>query len=414
MKCRIRIFCLILSALLLQGGEWQSKGEIAAEGRLFTDDQSAFTQDGNLGLFTRLETGYRKGVLRLRLRAFGRVDHEDGTRDLTAFEEGWFGLRKGPWDLRTGFQMVNWTATEAFHPADIINSRNLDSDIENPEKLGELMVSLRRTIRDGGLTLYYLPRYEEPKLPGPSSRLSFVPAGLELGRPIWLEGDGDISSDGYGHQWGARFTQTLGDADLSIHFLDHMDRQFPVFGNPDPATGFLHPAYLRVRDLGATYLHILGSLIFKLEYAHKDFEDQTGLTAALNQTDHQQAAIGFEYGWANTSGSETTLLLEGQAVLGTTEEERAALTAFQQDILAGLRHAWNDTSSKEFILTLIFDMERNHEYLLNFRYSQRLSDTWSMRTGLRWVDAPPKGERPLGLEVLDESNQVFFTLTRFF
>jgi len=402
----------VVGSVCLGASGWKSKGEVTLESRQFTDDDLEHTQDYNLGLFVRIETRYRKGPFRLQVRAFGRVDHEDSTRDLTALEEAWAGYRKGPWDLRLGFQMWNWTATEAFHPADVMNSRNLDSNIENPEKLGELMFSARRAIGDGGLSLYYLPRYEAPNLPGPSSRLSFVPAGLTVGKPIWLEDDA-ISSDHYGAQWGARFTQTFGDADLSVHYLDHMDRQYPLF-SLEPDSLEIRPVYSKVQDLGLTYLHILGSLIFKLEYAHKEFEDQIGLLQAFNQIDHQQGAFGLEYGWSNPSGSETTMLLEGQGVFGTTKEERAQITPFQRDLLAGLRHTWNDTMSRELLFTCIYDLERDHEILLNFSYKQRLSDTWSIEGGLRWIDAPPKDVRPTGLENLDESNQVFLELSRFF
>ena len=188
-------------------------------------------RDTGLGMFARLEASYKNKGFRFKLRGFGRLDREDESRDLSALEEAWLGYRKGPWDGRVGFQMLNWTATEAFHPADLMNSRNLDSNIENPEKLGELMVSLRRRLGNGGLTLYYLPRYEEPNLPEASSRLSFVPQGLTVGRPIWLEGDGEVASDSYGNQWGFRYTQTMGDADFSVFYLDHQDRQQPLFSD---------------------------------------------------------------------------------------------------------------------------------------------------------------------------------------
>lgn len=106
----------VVGPVCLGASGWKSKGEVTLESRQFTDDDLEHTQDYNLGLFVRIETRYRKGPFRLQVRAFGRVDHEDSTRDLTALEEAWAGYRKGPWDLRLGFQMWNWTATEAFHP----------------------------------------------------------------------------------------------------------------------------------------------------------------------------------------------------------------------------------------------------------------------------------------------------------
>ena len=404
---------LLFACLVLPAGDWSSKGEVTAEARQFTDDNDPQTRDTGLGLFSRLETGLDNGGWRFRLRGFARVDHEDDSRGLAALEEAWLGYRGGAWDLRLGFQMLNWTATEAFHPADIVNSRNLDSNIENPEKLGELMLSLRRKVGNGGLTLYYLPRLEEPNLPEASSRLSFIPPGFTIGRPIWLVGDGEASGDSWADQYGVRFNQTVGDADFSVHYLDHLDRQQPRF-DVDAARRTIRPVYSSVRDLGATYLHVLGSWILKLEASHKDFQGQSGAFAQFNQMDHSQLAFGLDYGWSTQGGGDATVILEGQGVFGTTEEERAALSPFQRDLLVGYRHAWNDIMGREMLVTFIFDIERSGEYLANTSYKQRLSDTWTLQTGFRWIEAEPEGPLPVGLENLHEANQIYLNISRFF
>ena len=405
------MICGCLFPLMAAG--WKSQGEIAYEARGFTDDHIDSTEDWNQGVFARLDTSWRKGPWRMSLRGFGRVDSEDDSRNIAALEEAWVGFRKRGWEAILGFQMVNWTATEAFHPADVVNSRNLDSDLERPEKLGELMLSVRRRIADGGLTLYYLPRFEEPRLPEASNRLSFAPPGTSIGDALWLDDDGSLSGSNSGSQWGFRFTQTLGDADISVHYLDHMDRLNPAF-QLDFLAGEVVPVYQRVEDFGATWLQIFGALIVKVEYAYKDFADQTGALAALQQVDHQAGAFGFEYSWTGGAGWETTLLLEGQSILDTSEEERYALSAFQRDILVGWRHSWNDVMGRQLLATFIFDTERSNEYLFNASYEQRLSDTWKIRGGVRYIDAAPKDVFPIGLENLDEDNQVFLTVSRFF
>ena len=70
--------------------------------------------------------------------------------------------------------MVNWTATEAFHPADVINSRYLDSNVENFEKLGEAMVSFKWDVGDGNLTGYFIPFVMDPIMPSRRSRLNLA------------------------------------------------------------------------------------------------------------------------------------------------------------------------------------------------------------------------------------------------
>lgn len=419
-KCFCLLFCSALIPCWSAG--IKSQGEVSMESRVFSNDHDSSSQDGGLGLFTRIEASYRQDGWRLRLRGFSRLDHEDEGRDLSALEEAWLGFKKKGWEVGLGFQMLNWTATEAFHPADLINSRNLDSNIENADKLGELMFSLRRRLGQGGLSFYFMPRLQEPVLPSSRSRLGFLPAGTSYTAPIWLVDAGDAANDHWADQWGLRFTQTLGDADLSFFYVDHLDRSQPLIVLNQSELGLLvTPAYFRVRNSGLTYLHVLGGLIFKLEAAHKDFIDHDGsvltsnlVPGPLKHSDHTQLAFGLEFGLSHRRGSETTLLLEGQSFEGVSAGERASLSIFQRDILLGFRHAFNDTMSREFLFTSIWDVERNHELLVNFSYKQRISDTWSLQTGARWIDAPAKDSLPQGLEFLDESNQLFLNISRYF
>lgn len=410
MKWRVALLCL-LGGMAWTGTDnpWQSQGEVAAEGRIFSDDDRPETNDSGAGFFVRLDVGYQKGPWRGSLRGFGRVDREDPTRDFTAVEEAWWGWRKKSWEAKLGFQMLNWTATEAFHPADLINSRNLDSNLENPEKLGELIGSLRKGFGQGGVTVYLMPRFEEPNLPDGRSRLSFVPPGIVLTPAAWLTDPDTLTTDSYGTQWGLRLTQTHGSADWSLHVLDHLDRQQPVFREIENG---IQPVYLRVRDYGGTYLHILGALIAKVEANYRDFIQADQLE--LRQEDHGQLAVGFEYGWVYAGGGEGTLLAEGVSVVDVSETTRARLTPFQRDVLVGYRHAWNDALSRELTFTFIADLERSHEYLGNLRYKQRLSDVWAVEASLRFIDAPVDSTVPMGLQVLDESNQVQLKLSRYF
>ena len=71
-----------------------------------------------------------------------------------------------------GYKVFNWSATEAFHPVDTINSRNNDGDLESLEKKGELTLEFEAAIlEDGLLNFYYWPRFEDPEFPGKNSRV---------------------------------------------------------------------------------------------------------------------------------------------------------------------------------------------------------------------------------------------------
>ncbi|MCP5047438.1 MAG: hypothetical protein GY940_09725 [bacterium] len=418
----LNLFCLmlILFAMTLPAGTLKYKGELAFESRLFQNDHLEETRDGNLALFGRIEMSYRSGAFRSGLRLFGRLDTADGERSLIGIEEAWVGFRKSGWDIKLGAQMLNWSAAEAFHPADMINSRILDSDIESREKLGEVMLSVKKKFSGGSVTVFVMPRYESPKFPSPESRLSFLPAGLEVGDAFWLETDGNISDNRYGLQFGARFSKTLGASDMTLHYIQHQDRSQPVV-LLDASAGELRPVYFPVRDMGGTFLRVMGAWILKIEYSYRDFINpdepvDTGFAGVfrLEQPDHHQFAMGLEYGWSFKNGGEGTVIIEGQGLLGVNKETRARLHPFQRDVLIGYRHAWNDVLSRELLITSIFDIERKREFLFNVSYRQRLSDTWGIRLGFRLVDAPVKQALPVGLEALHKSNQVFMTLTRYF
>ena len=165
---------------------------------------------------------------------------------------------------------------------------------------------------------------------------------------------------------------------------------------------------------------VTGPIISKAEIAHRQYlkfgssvtakylDVSSGKAVTLEKApDHTIAAIGFEYGYNFLNGTELTGLLEGQHFFGLTKRQRVAIDSFQADILIGARFAFNDVEDKQLLLSFIFDTERKQEYLINFNYSQRLTEQWGIKLGLRRIIAPQKGTTKLGLERLNQANQYF-------
>jgi hypothetical protein len=385
------------------GADTFSRGSVSIESRGYDPDDRDETEDFGVALVTRLEIKFRPGDLNLVLRGLARFDAIDSTRNVGALEDAYVGYTAGPLTMRVGSQILNWSTTEAFHPGDIINSRNFDSDLENLEKFGEPMVELRLRFFQGSLSAYYMPMRIEPKLLPVESRLSFVPAGLELGDPIWIDRDGSKSDALFEHQGAVQLSQTIGPADVSLHVVDHSDRQQPSF-TFDAASGELRPVYFSVTQFGLTYVHVFGSLLFKLEAAHRRIRppDPVAAPDVAPFPDHQQVAAGFEYNWTTAGGDDATLIVEGQGVRAD-DEVRRQLNLFQADVFFGYRHAFSDEQGRELVLGFITDVERPYEYLASVRYQQRLSDTWSIGAVAR------------RLHILDVLlSQAQFTLTRNF
>ena len=135
---RLVTLCSLLTLVVPESfARWSSRGQIALEGRTFLDDDDGLTVDRGIGLFGRLQVDHRSKPFRERLRLYGRLDREDTERTILVVEEAWAEWKAKPFKLRVGIDLLNWTATEAFHPSDILNSRNLDSSIQNYDKLGE-------------------------------------------------------------------------------------------------------------------------------------------------------------------------------------------------------------------------------------------------------------------------------------
>jgi hypothetical protein len=378
---------LVLGALAIllsgtpAGADSLSRGSVSLEARAFNPDDEENTEDYGTALTTKLEITYEKKPLSAELRGVARFDALDNTRNIGDLESAYVMYSTGRFAARVGVAILNWSATEAFHPADVINSRNYDGDPENLEKIGEPMVELRLRVLDGFLSAYYMPIRLPSKLNEPGSRLSLLPPELELGDELWIDRDGTVSESAVAHQAAVQISQTIGPADVALHVLDHSDRNQPSYIFVFPNT--LRPAYHWVRQVGLTSTVVAGSLILKLEAAKRFFvtpdpppdPEEDPLVEEL--ADHEVVAVGLEYGWTTDGGYDATVILEGQW-LNEEREVAKELDVFQGDALVAYRLAFNDVKAREVRLGIIADVERPSEYVAVARYNQSLTDVWSI------------------------------------
>lgn len=422
---------------------YSSKGEIGIEYRVFKDDNNPKSQDWGLGAFSRLETVYKEDQFHNVFRAMARVDRKDAGRNFVTIEDGYFSTRlfeSGDIMLLGGYKIFNWTATEAFHPADQVNSRNYDGELENLEKKGELTVEMEFPLNEGTFSLYFFPRFEEPQLPSKSSRLGG--AGVDIGRAVVLDGDDAQTNDYWVPQFGARVVQYLSWADFSFFALRHINRNYPILGTQDyeyvpiffsefllPLSLDVQPYYVPSWQLGGTAQILLNPFIVKIEAAHYMYDSHKPIfdlaRFALDQNisddeklrkkeDHTEVAVGLEYGFDHDSGAESMIFIEAVSLFGLEKEERQRAAIFQRDLFLGYRYAFNDVSGRELLLSAIADLERSNERLYNITFSQRLGNLWRVRSALRVYDADQKESIPQGLELLDKSSGLSIVLTRFF
>lgn len=429
----MKYLLLFLVPFLCQA-EFSSQGEISFEYRRFQDDKVKSSIDMGLSLFSRVESRYEDGPWKNAFRAMSRIDRKDDSRNFLNLEDAYFSYTFLPEEesesesetkFLAGYKVFNWTALEGFHPADRVNSRNFDSNIEKLEKFGELVVEMETTFFEGTFTLLFMPRPEDPLLPGAHSRLG---AGSDIDPPRWVKGNNVNNDDAWNPQFGARITQFIFDADISFHVLKHYDRFSPIVGANDfsfnnflqvylPSSSLLEPHYFETTQLGSTLQLPIFEGVFKFEGAYRDYDNNVSLLTLRgirSPIDHSDFAIGYERTFEHEGGYESTLFIEGQRTFGTSKQRRSELNIFQSDLLLGWRFVFNDLMGKEIFLSSIVDTERSHEILASIKYEQRLSDVWKISTGLRYYDAPQKGQLPTNLESLHKDNYIFVTLSRFF
>ncbi len=391
----------------------KSQGELGLESRVFFP--SGEGDDYNVAMVRRLTLDGKLKPLKLRVRGFARHDGVDRERSALFPEEAWLEYKADLVRFRVGYQMLNWTATEAFHPADVINSRYFDGNVQNPEKLGELMAAARIKVMDGNVEAFFMPRFTEPILPSSNSRYRFAPLGTTIPDPQLIDQNGEVSDDRWVPQWGVRAQQSFHGADVSAHVLQHVDRALPLVLF-DPAAG-IPPTliYQWVTQVGGTYQQVAGPVIIKVEGSYRWFETpdpRNGLP--VPDRNHALLAVGLEYGFGHDSGGESTFLLEAESAFGL-DDEVAGLLLFQRDALIGYRYSHGDEADQSFTVSVIDDLEAQQQFFANLEYGRRIGETWRAQTGLRLIHYPPKNPAaPVGPEFLDNANYGYLNLTRFF
>ncbi len=388
------------------------KGQIATELRVFKNDHNSYTKDYGTALAPKFEVLHETQNWLSKVRFSGRHDFAETNRNILIPEDIYTGYNGEKWLIFAGYQILNWSATEAFHPADVINARNFDSNLENAEKIGELMLQTTYLLNSGSLNFYLLPRIQGPNLPDNNNRLSFFSPGLNVLKPKHLDSDGKEMNDKWDLQWATRFEQSFDGIDLAFYTIQHQDRYNPIAA----PSGTSIQLYTVPRfQYGITYQQAIDAFVLKLETATIDFDNYGPLVAfGYEAKDNTQIAFGLDYTYSHSSGTDSTFIFEAMSVIDLSKPNRAIANTFQRDVLFGYRYAWNDILAKEFFISLIADLERGREYLFSTSYSQRLSDVWGIKGSYRYIDAPQKEAIQRGLEILHKDHQVSLTTTRYF
>lgn len=403
------IFLLFLASPLAMALVYPGTLELEAslESMAFSPDQKEETTDYNQSFFGRFKNSYSYQQVEGALAGFFRYDATDHQRDFIYPEDTFMKYDYEGVRFYFGTKVFNFSSTEIFHPADGVNSKVLSGNLVETEKVGEPVVSVDFPFYDGEIALYYFPYFIPSKFPSEKSRLGL---DLDLGSVKWLDRDGSLKQNHQVNQIGAKISQSFSGLDLGFHLLHHVDRQSPMIA-VNPVSYGKNPVFGEAFEYGVTLQNVFeNGLIVKAEVVRKDYLSSKSFLTIYGMRsfkDQTSGVLSFEYGLGPFEGVDSTLIIEGQNIFELNRIERDEAGFFSRDLLIGNRLTFNDAHSNELFIGMVIDVERSHQYYALLDYSFRYNDSVNIELGARYIDAPVKGDRAKGLEVLNQDHSLY-------
>ena len=291
---------------------------------------------------------------------FLRLDSADAERSHFDLREMFFLWVPEAFELGVGVRKVFWGVTESQHLVDIINQTDLVEFPDGEDKLGQPMVNLS-VLRDWGtLDLYLMPYFRERTFAGPKGRLR-IPVVVDTDEARYESGAEEYHLDA-----AVRYSHTIGDWDLGISHFRGTGREPTLLpGTDSSGDPVLIPFYDQIGQTGLDLQWVIEAWLWKLELIHR-----------LGQGDYFIASTaGFEYTVTGIAGSQMDLGVLAEWLRDTRGD--SATSAFESDIMGGLRLVINDIAGTEFLLGLIQDLD-SPARVLSLEGSRRFGDHWKL------------------------------------
>lgn len=402
-------------------------GELQFEGRAFEkiDAESEETADTAAAVFLRLQQSFssESDKWEAKAKAFARFDAIDSGRNIVFPEDVWVSYTEGFYQFRLGFQNFNWTQMDIFQPAELLNSVNFDSEIENLEKIGEFALTFKMKLSFGFLQAIYMPLVFPAHFPSSKSRFSLLEPGQEMGDPIYVKKDGTLVEKKQFNQFAFNFSKSFDDFDLNLFFVDQIDRRVPEIVFQTSSNSF-RPVFFPIATYGMNIIYPKDEWVFKAETVRRLVTNpvQPTIFGELQKKSHSLISLGVERGF-DWSGKSITAFVEYQRVFGLSDDGESAeelaleeqkITVFQNDAAVGIRINFNDIKGREIRLLADVDLDVSSQILASIVYKQRFAEVWETKIGYRYISAPQQAAIKIGLEEFDQDNYGFLLLTRYF
>jgi hypothetical protein len=368
-------FSLALAlALTAPGVAQEISGYASFESRAFAaGPRFAGQEDGqvtSLVLEPELYREWDEGRHSFTVKPFLRYDSLDSERTHFDLRELWWRRSERGWELLVGVSKVFWGVTESQHLVDIVNQTDLVENPDGEDKLGQPMIRLSLIRGWGIVDLFVLPGFRERTFPGPEGRLR---AALPISDdPIFESGAEERHVD-----LVARWSHALGPFDIGVSHFSGTSREPRLLpGRSANGETVLVPLYEQIDQTGLALQATTGSWLWKLEAINRSGQGER----------FAAATGGFEYTFWSAFGTRMDL----GAVIEYLWDERGsgASAAFQDDLFAGSRLAFNDTRDTQILAGAIVDLESDGS-LFVVEASRRIAPNWVAELEMRAFSGLP-------------------------
>ncbi len=308
-----------------------------------------------------------------------REDEHDEARSQADIRElSW--LKAGEiWEIRMGIRKVYWGVTESQHLVDIINQTDLAANTDGEDKLGQPMINLALIGDYGTLDLCVLPYFRERTFPGEEGRFRSA---------FYVDTEQDAlyqSKDKEQHvDYAARWVKSINAWDIGLsHFYGtSREPRLNNIGLNNKGQFVLIPKYELIHQTGLDIQATIDSWLLKLEYIHRSSDLES----------YNAATAGLEYTWYSLFSSTTDLGLVLEYLYDNRDD--LASPPFENDIMLGLRFAFNDTQSTDALIGVIKDADKDTT-IYSVEASRRLGDAWKLSLEARFYQNISPSEQGL-------------------
>ncbi len=396
-----------LLAVPLLAPAWEFRGEVALEGRYFTQDspypQADYDTNSSAYLKPEILHEWNDRDDLFTFIPYARVDENDSERTHWDIRElSWIHVGNG-WESRVGIRKVFWGVTEGRHLVDIINQTDQVDQVDGEEKLGQPMINLS-LVRDWGIVdLFVLPGFRErtyageegrPRTPLPVSDDAVYESSQEEGRVDFAIRYQQYFDNGIefalSHFSGTSRDPLLIPQNLTMAELQALlaTGQLPAGSNPE-----FTPVYNVIDQTGLELQYLQNGWLWKLEAISRS-----------GQGDRFYALDGgFEYTQVGLFGSAADLGWIVEYIWEDREDSLASPMA--SDVLLGTRFTFNDVASTEILAGVIYDTD-NEEKAFSLESSRRFGNNLKATLEARfYTDAQdPRSPSALYRDILRNVN----------